>query len=169
MDKEAIKSKEDAKYWPCLLRRLTDSAPDEKKENYSQGITVKQLKKDIFDNIEMILNSRSHPQAEDLEKYPELSESVLAYGLTDFCGKVCSMDDKETIREHILHQLRVFEPRLNPDSIDVTLAQNDKETRSVLEFQISGMIDVAELSEEIVFISRLDLETGNSYLKNFQE
>ena len=169
MEEEIVKSKEDAKYWPCLLRRLTDVAPDEKKENYSAGITVKQLKKDIFDNIEMILNSRSHPQAEDLEKYPELSESVLAYGLTDFCGKVCSMEDKETIREHIVHQLRVFEPRLNPDTIDVTLSQNDRESRSVLEFQISGMIDVAELSEEIVFISRLDLETGISYLKNSQE
>lgn len=169
MEKEVFKSKEDAKYWPCLLRRLTDFAPDEKKENYSQGITIRQLKKDIFDNIEMILNSRSHPQAEDLEKYPEIDDSVLAYGLTDFCGKVCSMDDKETIREHILHQLRVFEPRLNPDTIDVSLSQNDRETKSVLEFQISGMIDVAELSEEIVFISRLDLETGNSYLKNSQE
>ena len=169
MEEEFVKSKEDAKYWPCLLRRLTDFAPDEKKENYSQGITIRQLKKDIFDNIEMILNSRSHPQTTDLEKYPELSESVLAYGLSDFCGKVCSMDDKEEIREHILHQLRVFEPRLNPDTIDVFLAQNDRETKSILEFQISGMIDVAELREEIVFISRLDLETGNSLLKNSQE
>ena len=169
MEEESVKSKEDAKYWPCLLRRLTDFAPDEKKENYSQGITIRQLKKDIFDNIEMILNSRSHPQTADLEKYPELAESVLAYGLSDFCGKVCSMDDKEMIREHIRHQLQVFEPRLNPDTIDVVLSQNDRETKSVLEFQVSGMIDVAELSEEIVFISRLDLETGSSYLKNSQK
>lgn len=166
MDKEAFKSKEDAKYWPCLLRRLTDSAPDEKKENYSTGITIKQLKKDIFDNIEMLLNSRSHPQEDDLGKRDELKDSVLAFGLADFCGKVCTQDDKEEIREHIQHQLRIFEPRLKPDSINVTLTQNERETKSVLEFQISGMIDVPELSEEIVFISRLDLETGNSLLKS---
>ena len=166
MDKEAFKSKEDAKYWPCLLRRLTDSAPDEKKENYSTGITIKQLIKDIFDNIVMLLNSRSHPQEDDLGKSDELKDSVLAFGLDDFCGKVCTQDDKEEIREHIRHQLRIFEPRLKPDSIDVTLTQNDRETKSVLEFQISGMIDVPELSEEIVFISRLDLETGNSLLKS---
>lgn len=168
MDKEAFKSKEDAKYWPCLLRRLTDFAPDEKKENYSQGITVKQLKKDIFDNIEMLLNSRSHPQDTDLGKGDELKDSVLAFGLSDFCGKVCTQDDREEIREHIRHQLQIFEPRLKPDSIEVTLTTNDGETKSVLEFQISGLIDVPELSEEVVFVSRLDLETGNSYLKNYQ-
>ena len=168
MEKETVKSKEDTKYWPCLLRRLTDFAPDEKKENYSLGITVKQLKKDIFDNIEMLLNSRSHPQENDLGKKEELADSVLAFGLADFCGKVCSQDDREEIREHIRHQLQIFEPRLKPDSIEVTLAENDKEIKSVLEFQISGLIDVPELSEEIVFISRLDLETGNSYLRNYQ-
>lgn len=161
--------KEDAKYWPCLLRRLTDFVPDEKKENYTAGITINQLRKDIFDNIEMILNSRSHPQTADFKGRTELNESVLAYGLTDFCGKVCSQDDREAIRDHILHQIRLFEPRLNPDTIDVILADNERESRSVLEFQISGMIDVGELREEIVFISQLDLETGNSYLKNSQQ
>ncbi len=169
METGTVTKKEDAKYWPCLLRRLTDFSPDEKKENYAAGITIKQLKKDIFDNINMILNSRSHPQEADFKGRQEISESVLAYGLTDFCGKVCSQDDRETIREHILQQLRLFEPRLNPETTDVVLIESDKESRSVLEFHISGMIDVGELREEIVFVSKLNLETGNSDLENSQK
>ena len=59
MDKELVIEKEDAKYWPCLLRRLTDFVPDEKKENYTAGITINQLRKDIFDNIEIVKNKNT--------------------------------------------------------------------------------------------------------------
>ena len=169
MRKNAFKTKDDAKYAPCLLRRLTDFAPEEKKEPFSAGITMKQLKKDVFENIEMILNSRSHPQGAVLEKYPELQNSVLGFGLSDFCGKVCSRGDREEIREHILNQLKWFEPRLAADSIEVEFPENAEERNSVLEFNIQGRIEVGELSEEIVFVSKLDLETGTSLLKNVQE
>lgn len=169
MSGNVFKTKDDAKYWPCLLRRLTDFAPEEKKEPFSAGITMKQLKKDVFENIEMILNSRSHPQGAELEKYPELQNSVLNFGLSDFCGKVCSRDDRENIREHILDQLRFFEPRLAPDSVAVDFRETPNAPNSVLEFQIQGRIEVGELNEEIVFVSKLDLETGTSLLKNAQE
>ncbi len=165
----AYKTKDDAKYWPCLLRRLTDFSPEEKKEAVNAGITFKQLKKDIFENIEMILNSRSHPQGAELEKYPELQNSVLNFGLPDFCGRVCSRNEREQIREHVLNQLRWFEPRLAADSVSVELRDDASAPNSVLEFQIQGRIEVGELNEEIVFISKLDLETGATMLKNTQE
>lgn len=169
MKENAYKTKEDARYWPCLLRRLTDFEPEEKKENFAGAITLRQLKKDIFENITMLLNSRSHPREEEFEKWPELKECVLSYGLSDFCGRTYSRSGNEEIREHILKQLLCFEPRLAPDSVSIAFLDSPDGSNSVLEFQIQGRIEVGELNEEIVFISKLDLETGTSSLKNIPE
>jgi type VI secretion system protein ImpF len=169
MKENAYRTKEDARYWPCLLRRLTDFEPEEKKESFAGAITFRQLKKDIFENIAMLLNSRSHPREKELEKWPELKESVLSYGLSDFCGRMSSRNENEEIREHILKQLLYFEPRLAADSVSVVFLANPDGSNSVLEFQIQGRIEVGELNEEIVFISKLDLETGTSSLKNTTE
>ena len=105
----------------------------------------------------------------ELEKWPELKESVLSYGLSDFCGRMSSRNENEEIREHILKQLLYFEPRLAADSVSVVFLANPDGSNSVLEFQIQGRIEVGELNEEIVFISKLDLETGTSSLKNTTE
>ncbi len=169
MNENAYKTREDTRYWPCLLRRLTDFEPEEKKENFAGAITLKQLKKDIFENITMLLNSRPHPQEKELEKWPELKECVLFYGLSDFCGRTYSQDKNEEIREHILKQLLCFEPRLAPDSVSVVFQNSPDGTNSILGFQIQGRIEVGELNEELVFISKLDLETGTFSLKNIPE
>ena len=38
--------------------------------------------------------------------------------------------------------------------------------RSMLELHISGVVTVNQVNEEVLFISRLDLETGNAVLTN---
>ncbi|MFP3089611.1 type VI secretion system baseplate subunit TssE [Treponema sp. TIM-1] len=156
--------KEDARYKPYVLKRLTDDEPYEKKEIISAVITEKQVKDDIFRNIEMLFCSRSHPSLAELKGYEDLENSVLGYGISDYCGKICGDDDREFLLEHIKKQIRDFEPRLAPDSIDVKFANPDAAMRSLLELRISGHISVGQVDEEILFISRLDLETGNASL-----
>ncbi|MDR0758494.1 MAG: hypothetical protein LBF74_00020, partial [Treponema sp.] len=55
-------------------------------------------------------------------------------------------------------------PRLAPDSIRVEFTNPDAAMRSLLELRILGHINVGQVNEEMVFISRLDLETGNASL-----
>lgn len=166
MGSDGTYKKEELRYMPCLLKRLTDLEPQIQKEPFSNATSLKQIKKDIFENIEMLLNSRSHPQPEALERYPEMETSVLAYGLRDFCGKSCSQFEKEEIQKHILQQVRWFEPRLDPQSVQVSLIECDGITESVVTLQISGYIQVGQVSEEIVFLSKLDFETGNATIQN---
>jgi type VI secretion system protein ImpF len=153
--------KEDARYKPYVLKRLTDDEPYEKKEIMVNVITEKQVKDDIFRNIEMLFSSRSHPSFEDLKGYEEVENSVLAYGISDYCGKICGDDEREFLLEHIKKQIRDFEPRLAPDSVEVVFTNPDASMRSLLELRISGRITVKQVNEEMLFISRLDLETGN--------
>ena len=49
--------------------------------------TQRVVLKDIFENIEMILNSKTHPQDADVNNISEIENSVLFYGLKDCCGK----------------------------------------------------------------------------------
>jgi type VI secretion system protein ImpF len=156
--------KEDARYKPYVLKRLTDDEPYEKKEALVNVITEKQVREDIFRNIEMLFYSRSHPSLMELKGYEELENSVLGYGISDCCGKICGNDDREFLLEHIKKQIRDFEPRLAPDSIDVQFTNPDATMRSLLELRISGQVAVGQISEEMLFISRLDLETGNASL-----
>lgn len=150
-------------FMPCLLSRLTDQNPEAKVEKFSRGITIKQLKQNILWNVELILNSRSHPSFDKMQYGQEIRDSVLGMGLPDFCGMSHSRESLENLRLAICHQLRTFEPRFEPDSIEVLFVKNgDNSTEfSNVELEISAMIDIAPLREEFVFRSRLDLESGN--------
>jgi type VI secretion system lysozyme-like protein len=163
-DKRRNIRKEDARYKPYVLKRLTDDEPYEKREHVETVITEKQVKDDIFKNIEMLFCSRSHPTLADFNGYEDVEDSVLGYGISDYCGKVCGDEDREFLLEHIKKQIRDFEPRLVPDSIEVAFANPDVAMRSLLELRISGRIAVEQVNEEMLFISRLDLETGNASL-----
>ena len=168
MESESVKRenirKEDVRYKPYVLRRLTDFEPYEKKERSQNVITEKQVKEDIFKNIEMLFSSRSHPSLKELKDYEDVEDSVLGYGISDYCGRINSDLSREMLLEHIQKQIRVFEPRLSPDSIRVDFANPDASMRSLLELRISGIVTVSQVNEEVVFISHLDLETGGTSL-----
>jgi type VI secretion system lysozyme-like protein len=156
--------KEDARYKPYVFIRLTDLEPYEKTERIQNVITEKQVKEDIFRNIEMLFASRSHPSLKELKGYEDVEDSVLGYGISDYCGRINSDNSRESLLEQIRKQIKVFEPRLDPETIRVEFANAEVTMRSVLELRISGNVVVSQVNEEVVFISHLDLETGNTSL-----
>jgi type VI secretion system protein ImpF len=143
-----------------VLRRLTDFDPSQKQESASLFLTEKQLKDDILENIRMLFNSRSHPLHADLARYTGVETSVLAYGISDYCGKKGSDADIEALRAHITTQLQYFEPRLERASIQVDLVSTDDAYKTLLDFKIRALINVGDAEEELLFMSKLDLETG---------
>jgi type VI secretion system protein ImpF len=158
-------TKEDAQYKPYVLKRLTDYDPSEKTERVQSLITEKQLREDIFDNIDMLFNSRSHAGLEDLKGYEEVENSVLGYGIADFCGRQSSTASREALRAQIIKQMGLFEPRLDTGSISIDLLESKGSDATSIEFRIGGTIKTKEVNQEISFISRLNLESGNAELR----
>jgi type VI secretion system lysozyme-like protein len=158
-------TKEDAQYKPYALKRLTDYDPSEKTERLQSLITEKQLREDIFENIDMLFNSRSHAGLEDLKGYEEVEDSVLGYGISDFCGRQSSTVSREALRAQIVKQMRLFEPRLDTDSISIDLLESGGGDATSIEFRIGGIIRTKEVNQEISFISKLNLESGNAELR----
>ena len=159
--------KEEALYKPFTLKRLTDYDPSEQSEGSGSLITGKQLKEDIFENIDMLFNSRSHATSADLrgDAAGEIERSVLGYGISDFCGRQSSTASRDSLREHIFSQIRFFEPRLDPASLSIDLQDVKGGDSTSIEFRISGNIKVKEVNEEVAFISRLNLESGSAELR----
>ncbi|MDR3334945.1 MAG: GPW/gp25 family protein [Treponema sp.] len=158
---------EGLRYWPYILKRLTDFDPSVKDDTASRTITMKQLKEDIFEHIEMLFNSKTHLSVEELKDDEELESSVLGYGIADYCGSGSS--DREDLMRQMVKQLHYFEPRLVPDSITVEFVPPKVKAGSFMEFQIGGLIQGDEAGEELVFIARLDMETGSAELKNVKD
>ncbi|MDR0551542.1 MAG: type VI secretion system baseplate subunit TssE [Spirochaetaceae bacterium] len=157
--------KEDARYKPYTLKRLTDLDPADKTEKPEGLLTARQLKEDVFENIDMLFNSRSHASLADLKGYEDVENSVLGYGISDFCGRQSSTASREALRGHIYKQIGLFEPRLDPASITIELLDTIGGDETSVEFKIGGHITTKEVSEEIYFISKLNLESGNAELR----
>ena len=149
-------------FMPCVLDRLTDLNPETRVERFSRGISVSALRRSVLENVSLILNSRSHPDAEAWGGDESVSASVLGLGLPDFCGSSGSLERKDRMRREIIHQLRTFEPRFAPDSIRVDFTGERVSDGGVLEMEVRATISVAPLKEELVFRARLNMETGES-------
>jgi predicted component of type VI protein secretion system len=149
---------------PYILKRLTDFFPNEISETYVSAASLKDIKEDVFDNIEMLFGSSAHGSREELKDSRDIESSVLGYGITGYCGTIDSDRDRERILLHIVQQLRDFEPRIDPDSLEVELVRNKERFSSVMEFNISGRVSLGKLSDKISFAARLDTDTGRAEL-----
>jgi len=152
-------------YLPCVLVRLTDQNPDVRVERYPHAISVAALRRSVLANVSMILNSSSHPQSSAWRDDPEVTDSVIGMGLGDFCGVSHGRERREKLRRDILHQLSVFEPRLDSRVTVVNFFTGSEESSSgILDLEIRSLISVVPLKEEFAFRARLNLETGEAQL-----
>lgn len=120
---------------------------------------LEQLKKEISFNIESILNSRSRPSFKELNEDPVVQFSVIGMGIDDFCGCQHSDATVKKLKQQMREQLRHFEPRLDPESIDVTV-KGEEGRKGVLIMEITGRICVKPFEGEYLCSYTLDLETG---------
>ena len=157
-------SKEEGQFRPFVLKRLTDYEPSEKTERERSFAGDRQLKEDIFENLDMLFNSRAHASLRDLKGYEDVEDSVLGYGISDFCGRQTSTASREELRAHIFKRIGFFEPRLEPASINIELLDSSGKDASSIVFRIGGIIKTNEVNEEMSFIARLDLESGSAEL-----
>jgi len=113
----------------------------------------------------MILNSSSHPTASDFGRRSGVRDSVIGMGLEDFCGVSHSRKRREQLRRDILHQLAVFEPRLDSRATEVEFVSNEKQASAgILDLEIRSFISVTPLKEEFSFRARMCLESGEALI-----
>lgn len=127
------------------------------------------LCQEILRNITLILNSHSHPRLNDLQGDEQLAFSVLGMGLGDFCGRSYSYLSLSQLQQLIYAQIVYFEPRLDPESVQVRLltdSTNQARASYTVSMDITAKIRPSLLENQVFSCTTvLDLESGANVVR----
>lgn len=151
---------------PSLLDRLTDNDPTELKETRdSRVIDIKQLRDIIQRDLSWLLNTSDSANTFDTEKFPNVAQSVLNYGIREVAGDYSTSDRAERIRKSIANAIEAFEPRIHPGSIDVQLRLGHDDRNSIVTFDIHADMWAQPMPMELYLRSEVDVTTGELQLE----
>ncbi|MDO5449526.1 MAG: GPW/gp25 family protein [Akkermansia sp.] len=162
--------RESSKYLPCLLTRLTDARPftAEDGDFYSSCFSLQQLKQDILVNLNLLLNARTAPAetAYLLKRFPQVARSGFHFGIDSITGLSLGSLRPARLAEIVRRALIIFEPRLEPESIEVKPALMQGEDKTAVHLAISSRLAVKPMTQDVFFRLRVDMETGEASLND---
>jgi type VI secretion system protein ImpF len=149
---------------PSLLDRLTDSEPGSKVEARAQRVlSINRLKRSVLRDLAWLLNSGNLAETEDLSDFPEVTNSVINYGVTGIAGTSAKSADIPRIEREVRKAIIDFEPRILSKSLSVkVVVDEEKLTQKMLTFQIEGQLWAQPLPVSLYLSTDIDLETGST-------
>lgn len=139
---------------PSLLDRLIDDKPEHSLEsvpNFSK--LLKDIKANIRRDLENLLNTRLY-HFTNMEKYPELAQSAVNYGLPDFSHIQFDNDDaRENFRCLVEDTITRFEPRFQRVIVDIVPVGSSFER--VLHLKISAVLMVEPDPVPLIFDTKV--------------
>jgi type VI secretion system protein ImpF len=147
---------------PSLLDRLTDDEPTRQVESREQRVlSMNRLRESVLRDVSWLFNATQLETTEDLSDYPEVSRSVINFGVPGLAGVHVAGRDMRTLENEITEAIRRFEPRILPDSMSVRIEPKAEDTsRRALTFIIEGMLWAQPVPQSLFLKTELDLETG---------
>ena len=144
---------------PSILDRLLDDDPEvaaEPPRNRSQ--LLREMKFAVRRDIENLLNTRRRNVSLS-PRLPELSQSLLAYGVADFSGTgPASSRQREAFCRSLEEIIRSNEPRLLEVRVD--LVANPEPGDRTLRFRIDALLRADPAPEPVIFDSALEPVTN---------
>ncbi len=96
------------------------------------------------------------------ESYPNVSHSVLNYGLPDLTGKTASSIDLLRLEKILQQTIQQFEPRIITKTLEVRLLKEKSHLgENALLFEIKGDLWTGYRPIPLQITTQLDLENGN--------
>lgn len=146
---------------PSLLDRLTDEAPTQRTETNSAWIIdVTRLREIIQRDLHWLLNSTNFGTDLDPEANPEVARSVLNYGITDVSGTAATNHRATEIRAAIRTAIERFEPRLLPETLEVSLREEGDKRGALVNFDIHAELWAEPVPMDLYLRTQLDVTTG---------
>lgn len=144
---------------PSLLDRLTDEAPESRRESFEQQtLTMLQVRAAVLRDLAWLLNTTNLATTEDL--LPLTIKSTLNYGIPGLAGKSDAAVKVAALEAGIAEAIRAFEPRINPDTLRVAARPADRNRPApALVFEIQGEIWAQPLPQQLFVETSIDLET----------
>jgi type VI secretion system protein ImpF len=146
---------------PCLCDKLVDDDPTASADPGGVFSMSPQSYRDaVARDLEWLLNTPTTLPDSWVERFPQLADSVLNFGVHDHLGdRSGGLEGKLAyeIREAILR----FEPRILPDSLQITgVGERESARPNRRTFRIEAEIWARPLPQDLFLHTELDLETG---------
>ncbi|HAO22756.1 MAG: hypothetical protein BWK80_42200 [Desulfobacteraceae bacterium IS3] len=111
------------------------------------GLNQEQLKESIRQNLDWLLNSRTHLTKEEFERQ---DLTVLDYGIPDFGAYApASHEDQKRLERHIRRAVNAFEPRLRDVKVEIKPEMEDE--KSLRAIIIHAIMAEASIREPVSF------------------
>ncbi len=122
------------------------------------------LRATVLRELNWILNTTNFGAVQNLKPYPEVATSVLNYGVPDMAGKLLQRRAIETRAREIKQAIRRYEPRINPQRLDVTATAKDAKPNAVT-FVIRADVTSAVMALPVEFKTDVEIDTGAATLR----
>lgn len=140
---------------PSVLDRLIDDDPTNRVENDSgQHQKLKELRNSVRRDLESLFNTRVR-HIEPVDKYSQIKQSILNYGLPDLA--TVNLSNIEKRREFVRQLERLileYEPRFK--SVNVIYLENPDSSERMVRFRIDATLYADPSPEVVVFDSVLE-------------
>jgi len=151
---------------PSLLDRLTDYDPTAKEETRdARVIDLRRLREIIQRDLSWLLNTSSSDQIIDETTYPNVTASVLNYGVREVAGGYSGLERAEFIRSMIVRAIKNFEPRIVPETLSVKLRKEDSGSNTLINYDIAADMWAQPVPMELYLRSQVDLASGELSLE----
>lgn len=149
---------------PALLDRLTDNDPGQKVESKDRrSISMQKLRESVRRDLAWLLSTGRLETTTDLANFPEVSKSVLNYGIPDISGVQLGGDRAQLIERAVKDSILRYEPRLTSKTLKITVTADARSMqRNALIFHVEAELWGRPLPQTISWQSELDLESGSA-------
>ena len=163
---------------PSLLDRLLDHDPRSAVESLeARALTRNQLRAAVLRDIGWLLNairiepgplSLEEEEAEAWRNAPLARQSVLNFGLPGFAGTSMSRAKVAAIEQAVTQAIKVFEPRVDPKTLQVQLKQEVRNQHNTVEMVIRAQMWGQPVPLELLLSASMDPDTGTTQLRELR-
>jgi len=146
---------------PSLLDRLTDNAPETRRESFEQQtLSFPQLRQAVLRDLAWLLNTTNLATTDELTGAPLALKSTINYGVPGLAGVVGTSRRLKAIESGIADAIRAFEPRIKPETLTVRLRESRRaKATPTVTFMIEGELWAQPVPEKLFLETSIELET----------
>jgi type VI secretion system protein ImpF len=147
---------------PSLLDRLTDHEPEARVEaKEARFATMSSLREWVRRDLSWLLNTTQLAAVVDLSAAPLAARSTLNFGVRAMAGRTLSSVDRADFEGALRDAIAAFEPRLDPETLNVRISNSPAHSRNALVIDIDGELWAQPLPVPLELRTELDLEDGS--------
>lgn len=127
--------------------------------------TESALRASVRRELSWLLNTVRLEATQDLTRTPQVTTSVLNYGMSDLTGRASTKGAVQTRAREMEAVIRTFEPRLDPAKLRVEFHSKVNDDNAV-SYVIHGDVTAAVNALPVLFVAAVEVETGETVVQD---